>query len=96
MNQLHHNDIVIYKKDGKVWLFDRYLTKRASRHYSTQEVYAVIKREGKILDRVEPSDLIKCLTKQSSHRVGQAIFPSKFAPAAKNPLAKLLTYNYQI
>ena len=88
MNQLHHNDIVIYKKDGKIWLFDRYDRRRASRH--SPQVYAVIKREGRVLDRVEPSDLIKCLPKQSSRHVERAIFPMEFAPPDRNPLAKLL------
>jgi hypothetical protein len=89
MNQLHHNDIVIYKKDGRIWLFDRYDTKRALRH--SPRVYAVIKREGKTLDSVEPMDLIKCLPKpKSNHRFAPAIIPMEFAPPARNPLAKLL------
>jgi hypothetical protein len=88
MHQLRHNDIVIYKKDGKIWLFDRYDRRRASRH--APQVYAVIKREGKILGRVEPSDLIKCLPKQSNRHVERAIFPMEFAPPDRNPLAKLL------
>jgi hypothetical protein len=84
MKQLRHNDIVIYKKDGRIWLFDRYDRKRKSWHAS--QIYAVIKREGKILDHVEPTDLIKCLPYQSK----PAILPVKYAPAARNPLAKLL------
>jgi hypothetical protein len=89
MNQLHRNDIVIYKKDGKLWLFDRYDMKRALRH--SPRVYAVIKREGKILDRVEPTDLIKCLLEQKSGSLKtSAVIPMEFAPAARNPLARLL------
>lgn len=87
--KLKHNDIVIYKKDGKVWLFDRCYTRQpASLHLS--EVYAVIKREGKVLDRVNPSDLLPCkLEPNSGRHFERAVLPMKLALPARNPLAKV-------
>jgi hypothetical protein len=81
--RLKHNDIVIYKKDGKVWLFDRC--------YNGQYgIYAVIKREGKVLDRVNPSDLLRCeAASRSARHSDRAVLPMKFALPARNPLAKV-------
>lgn len=87
--KLKHNDIVIYKKDGKVWLFDRcYARQSESLHLS--EVYAVIKREGRILDRVDPSDLLRCDLKLKLGRpFERTVLPLKLVSPARNPLAKV-------
>lgn len=87
--KLKHNDIVIYKKDGKVWLFDRCYT-RQSQSLHLSEIYAIIKREGKVLDRVDPSDLLRCkLEPGSDHHFERAVLPVKFPLPARNPLAKV-------
>lgn len=87
--KLKHNDIVIYKRDGKVWLFDRCYTRQSELRHSAK-VYAVIKREDKILDCVDPTDLLLCkLEPGSARHLERAVLPMKFALPARNPLAKV-------